>query len=90
MLFELITLLITITIFYLIYVNLIQNRENFSIVYPFYNEYHPYANPFSECIEDVYGDYRCYDPVDSFRYLPCYYKYPRRYRNIHHTYKKIR
>lgn len=89
MIYKIITVLVILIILCVLYKAMMQNKENFSIVYPFYNEYHPYTNPFSECIEDVYGDMRCYDPVYNFRYLPYYYKYPRRYRNIYRRYKRV-
>jgi len=89
MLFEAISFIIVIIALYLVYTQY-QNKENFSILYPFYNEYHPYANPFSECIEDAYNNMRCYDPVYSSKYLPYYYKYPTRYRNIYNRYRKIK
>lgn len=80
MLFEILIVLIILFILY----KVINVTEGYSIVYPFKNEYHPYTNPFSYCLEDVYGNMRCYDPMYFNKYfLPYYYKYPRKYKSIY-------
>lgn len=49
------------------------HRETFSIVQPYKNPYYPYTNPYSRCVEDRYGNIRCY--AQSYRpikILPMY------------------
>lgn len=61
--------------------------EHFSIVKPFYNTYYPYTNPYSQCVEDSYGNTRCYAPSYYTKYLrPYHRRYPRRFRRTFRRY----
>lgn len=51
-------MLIVLLILALIGFNLYK-RESFSMLYPYRNRYYPYANPYSNCFEDIYGNIRC-------------------------------
>ncbi len=71
-----ITIFIILIIMLLIYL-FSNKKEQFSIVYPFYNPYYPYTNPYSQCVEDIYGNTRCYAPNYFYRYnWPRSRKYP--------------
>ena len=67
------------------------SQENFSI-YPYGNQYlnpyrNPYINPYSQCIQDYFGNIKCYKPMYYNKYyLPNYYRYPNRFRKIHNGY----
>lgn len=83
--YQLVIFILLVIVIYYSY----RNIENFTIVYPFYNAYHPYTNPFSECMEDVYGNMRCYDNVYDKGFLPYYFKYPEVYTNLYNRYRLI-
>ena len=65
----------------------IKKNEPFSIVYPYYNPYYPYTNPYSQCVEDVYGNIRCYAPSYYNKYyLPYRRRYPHRFKRVFRKY----
>ena len=86
---ELVLVVIFVLVVLCIIYNLIQkqNKESFSIVYPFYNPYYPYANPYSQCVEDIYGNTRCYAPsyYNKF-YSPYRRRYPNRFKRVYRRY----
>ena len=43
-----------------IYCNIEEQKENFSIIRTYNNMYYPYANPYSNCYQTLYGDISCY------------------------------
>lgn len=55
-----ILLLILIITMIFIYCNIEEHKENFSIIRPYSNWYYPYANPYSNCYQTIYGDISCY------------------------------
>ena len=78
--------ILAVVVVFIIY-RMSQGNEGFSIVYPYTNPYYPYANSYSQCVEDIYGNTRCYAPSYYNRfYAPYRRRYPNRFRRVFRRY----